>query len=319
MAGKSKFVITDYGFPNVDAERRIIESAGGELAAFHAKTAEEVIEAGKDADVLLAQWAPVSRQVIEALPNLKAVISYGIGVDNVDLEAAKERGVQVANVPDYCIDEVADHTVSLALALSRQLTAIDDRVRRGEWKIVPPKPMPAYREMTFVTVGYGRIARAVLDRVRGFKFKLTTYDPYLPASVALPADVQKLELSEALKTADIVSLHAPLTPETHHILNAEAFAQMKPTAVVVNTSRGGLVDTLALAEALKSGKIAAAGIDVFEKEPLEDVHPLRNVESALLTSHVAWYSERSVPELQRLAAEEAVRAARGEKLNSRVV
>lgn len=319
MSQKSKFVITDYGFPTVDAERRIIENAGGELAAFQCRTPEAVIESARDADVLLVQWAPITRAVIEGLPKLKAIVRYGIGLDNVDLEAAHSREVKVSNVPDYCIDEVADHTFALALAMARQIPVIDRQVRHNVWKIVPPRPMPAFRAMTFVTIGYGRIARAVLERARACRFRLATCDPYLPASVTLPEDVQRLEVEEAIESADILSIHAPLTKDTHHLMNAVAFSRMKPTALLVNTARGGLVDTMALVAALQDGEIAGAALDVFETEPLERDHPLRSCANALLTSHVAWYSELSVPELQRLAAEEAVRALNGNSPHYRIV
>jgi D-3-phosphoglycerate dehydrogenase len=168
--------------------------------------------------------------------------------------------------------------------------------------------------MTFATAGYGRIARAVLDRAKGFGFKLAAYDPY-----ATPADgIAALSLEELFQQADILSLHSPLTPETKHLVNSARLAQMKPTAIIVNTARGGLIDTTALAEALQAGTIAAAGLDVFENEPLQPDHPLRNCTNAILTSHVAWFSQSSVPKLQQLAAEEAVRGLRGQPLKNQV-
>jgi D-3-phosphoglycerate dehydrogenase len=318
LSQKYKFIITDYGFPAIDAEQRIIQNAGAELAAFHCNTQEDVITAGRDADVLIVQWAPITKAVIQTLPQLKAIVRYGIGADNIDLDAAREHGVMVSNVPDYCIDEVADHTFALALSLARQLLQVDRQVRQNTWKIVPPQPMPASREMIFVTIGYGRIARAVLERARACKFHLATCDPYLPASVVLPEDIQKLDMNEAFKTADILSLHAPLSKDTYHLANSGAFSKMKPTSILINTARGSLVDTVALADALQRGQIAGAALDVFEHEPLEENHPLRDCPNALLTSHVAWYSEKSVPELQRLAAEEAVRTMSGEPLRYRI-
>ncbi len=211
-----------------------------------------------------------------------------------------------------------DHSLALTLSLSRQLSEIDLQVRKNVWKIVPPRPMSASRAMKFVAIGYGRIARAVLDRARAFKFQLATYDPYLPASAELPGDIERLQWDEAVQSADILSLHVPLSKDTHHLMNAQVFSRMKSSALLINTARGGLVDTIALADALQTGKIAAAGLDVFEKEPLEKDHPLRSCSTALLTSHVAWYSDLSVPELQRLAAEEAVRALSGKPLQDSV-
>lgn len=310
-----KIVITDSGFSDLSPEISTIEDAGFEAVSAQCKTVEDVVRAAADADGIIVQWAPMPAEVIERLARCRIIVRCGIGVDNVDLAAAKKKGIPVSNVPDYCIDEVADHTVALALSLARQLPLIDARTRAGVWKIYPDKPMPAFCDMTFATAGYGRIARAVLHRARAFGFKLAAYDPYItvPKSEALP-----LSLDELFRNADILSLHTPLSPETKHLINRERLAQMKPTAIVVNTARGGLVDTVALAEALRSGIIAAAGLDVFESEPLEPEHPLRACPNALLTSHVAWFSEKSVPKLQRMAAEEAVRALRGEALRNRV-
>lgn len=310
MQNPPKFVITDFQFPNIDAEKRIIEDAGGQLAALQCRTEQDVIDRAADADVLLVQWAPITRSVVERLSNCKVIVRYGIGLDNIDLEAARSRGIAVRNIPDYCIDEVADHTVAMALSLARQVAAIDQQVRRGVWSIVPPRRMPAARQATFITIGYGRIARAVLDRARAFKFQLAACDPYLGAGVKFPQDVVRVDFDEALAMADILTLNVPLTDETRHMLHAAAFTRMKPTALLINTARGALVDTVALAGALEDGVIAGAGLDVFETEPLPADHPLRRCPNALLTSHVSWYSELSGPNLQRLAAEEAVRSLR---------
>lgn len=310
-----KIVITDSGFSNIDPETAVITGAGFELSSVQCKTAEDVIAASADADGIIVQWAPITAQVIDNLSRCKVIVRYGIGVDNVDLAAAKRKGIPVCNVPDYCIDEVADHSVAIALAQARQLPQIDARIRAGTWKIHPDRPMPSFHEMTFATAGYGRIARAVLDRAKVFGFTLAAYDPYQTP----PGDrVVPLTLDELFRQADILSLHVPLTPETKHFVSADRLAQMKSTAIVVNSARGGLIDTVALAQALRAGTIAAAGLDVFESEPLEEDHPLRKCPNALLTSHVAWYSERSVPRLQLLAAQEAVRGLRGEPLRNQV-
>lgn len=303
-------MITDFQFPNIDTERAIIEDAGGQLTAHQCKTEQDVIDNAADADVLLVQWAPITRSAIERLPNCRVIVRYGIGLDNIDLEASRRRGITVRNIPDYCIDEVADHTMALVLSLARQVGSIDRQVRQAKWSIVPPHPMLAARQSTFVTIGFGRIARAVLERARGFKFRLATCDPYLGASVELPPDVTRVEFDDALAMADILALNVPLTDETRHMLDATALAQMKPTALLINTARGALVDTVALAAALENQVIAAAGLDVFEAEPLPVDHPLRRCPNALLTSHVSWYSELSGPNLQRLAAQEAVRSLR---------
>lgn len=315
---KFRVVITDHGFPNLKHEEDVIGAAGGELVVAQCTTTAEVIEAARDADALLVQWAPVDASVIAELTQCKVVVRYGIGVDNVDLEAAKARNIPVCNIPDYGVHEVAEHAVSLGLALARQLPMIDARLRAGIWKIVPDRPMPSLSEMTFATAGFGRIARAAHTMMSGFGGKRIAYDPYVSAEAMEQEGVEKVEKDALFAQADIVSLHLPLTDETKHIVNAERLAEMKSTAIVVNTARGPLIDTPALAQALHEDLIAGAGIDVFEAEPLEDDHPLRTAPRALLTSHVAWYSESSIPRLQQLAAEEVVRGLQGADLKNQV-
>ena len=313
-----KVFITDYGFTDVHQERQIIHAAGHELLTGQCKTPETIIEQAADADALLVQWAPINAGVIDQLKHCRVIVRYGIGVDNVDLAAAKARGIPVCNVPDYCIDEVADHALAMALSLARQLPQIDCRVRGGTWKITPDRSMPALSAMTFATAGFGRIARAVLARASAFGCRLAAYDPYVKPEVFAANGVTQLTLEELFAQADVLSLHLPLTSQTKYLINASTLAKLKPTAIIVNTARGGLIDIVALAEALQSGVIAGAGLDVFEPEPLPDQHPLRHCGNAILTSHVGWFSDQSVPKLQRLAAEEVVRALRGEGLKNQV-
>ncbi len=315
---KPRVVITDHGFPNLRHEEDVLAAAGAELVVAQCKTADAVLEATRDADALLVQWAPVPAAVVAALTRCKIIVRYGIGYDNVDLAAAKARGIPVCNVPDYGVHEVAEHAVSLAIALARQLPQIDARLRAGTWKITPDRAMPSLREMTFATAGFGRIARSAHTMMRGFGGKRIAYDPFVPADLMATEGVEKVELDDLFTRADILSLHLPLTAETKHFVNAPRLTEMKHTAIVVNTARGPLIDTVALAAALTAGTVAGAGIDVFEQEPLPAEHPLRSAPGALLTSHVAWYSESSIPRLQRLAAEEVARALRGAPLKNQV-
>jgi len=311
---KSRVVITDHDFPIADWQRGFLEAAAADFAVAQCRTPAEVVTAAADAAALLVQYAPINAAVIGNLTRCRVIVRYGIGVDNVDLAAARARGIPVCNVPDYGVDEVADHTLALILALARQLPQADARVRGGSWGIRPDRSLPALRGLTLATAGCGRIARAVLARARGFGFRLAAHARSAPS---LPG-VARLSLDELFAQADILSLHLPLTPATRHLVNAARLAQMKPTAIIVNTARGDLIDTAALAEALQSGRIAGAGLDVFETEPLPADHPLRQCPNALLTPHQAWFSDASLPRLQRLAAEEIVRALRGEPLHNRV-
>lgn len=318
MSSSLRVLITDHGFPNLRHEEATLHAAGVELVVAQCKTADEVIAAARDVDALLVQWAPVNAAVIAALTRCRVIVRYGIGVDNVDLAAAKARGIPVCNVPDYGVHEVAEHAVSLALALARQLPQIDARLRAGLWKITPDRPMPSLRTMTFATAGFGRIARAAHTMMSGFGGSRIAYDPFVSAGAMAEAGVTKVGREELLARADILSLHLPLGADTRHFLDGVRLAAMKPTAIVINTARGPLIDTVALAAALHAGTIAGAGIDVFEAEPLPAEHPLRSAPRALLTSHVAWYSESSIPRLQQLAAEEIVRGLRGEPLANQV-
>jgi D-3-phosphoglycerate dehydrogenase len=311
-------VMTDNNFPDISQSKSLIEEKGGELVVAHCVTEAEVIEVCAKAEALLVTFAPITAEVINALENCKIIVRGGIGTDNVDLAAAKAKGIPVCNVPDYCIDEVAEHSFALALSLARDLSAVDARTRSGGWKAVTERPVYSFRDMTFATAGYGRIARALLERARACNFRLAAYDPFVPREVFEAAGVVPLSQEELFEQADILSLHLPLSPETHHFVNPKRLESMKSNAIVINTARGGLIDTVGLAAALQKGAIAAAGIDVYEVEPMPDTHPLRSCSNALLTSHVAWYSERSLPELQRKATLEILRGVSGEALANQV-
>lgn len=316
---KKTAVITDYGFANLDPERSIIEDAGFQLIEGQCKTEDEVIALAEYADVVLAQWAPVSRRVISSLKKCSLIVRYGIGVDNIDLQAARDFRIPVCNVPDYCIDEVAAHTLALALALQRRLLATDQRVRSGTWKIIPPGPVLPTDESNFVLLGFGRIAQSVAWKAAALGYRLAACDPFVDEKSMRAVGVKKVGFEQALNQADVLSLHLPLTEETRHAIDRHTLAKMKRDAVVVNTSRGALIHTTDLAEALSSGIIGGAGIDVFEHEPLDNDHPLRLSPNTILTSHTAWYSERSIPLLQRLAAEEVLRGLTGQPLKNRLV
>jgi D-3-phosphoglycerate dehydrogenase / 2-oxoglutarate reductase len=229
-------------------------------------------------------------------------------VDNIDQAAARERGIHVANVPDYGTEEVSSHTVALALGVARHLGLHDAEVRAGRWSTGVLQPMVRWRGRTLGLVGFGRIARMTLDKLRGFGFaRVLVHDP----AADLPPDVERADMDTLCAEADVISLHAPLNEQTRHLINAHRLALMRPTAILVNTARGGLVDTDALYEALKARRILGAGLDVFEHEP-PGAHPLLQLDNVIVTNHMGWYSEESMRELQRKTAEEAVRVLRGE-------
>jgi len=295
-------VITDWGFPSLDPEREVFGPLGVELREYQCKTEEEVVEAVKEADVVLAQWAPVKSRAIASMRRCRGIVRYGIGLDNIDLAKAKERGIPVRNIPDYCLEEVADHTMALMLALQRQVSRVDALVREGTWKITPPLPLPPMRQSVLGLVGFGRIARLVASRARAFGMRVVSADPFVGAEEFASAGVTGVDLDELFAASDIISLHSPLTDDTRHIIREESLRRMKPGVLLVNTSRGGLVDTAALTAALREGRVAGAGLDVLEAEPLEPESPLLSLSNLIMTSHVAWYSSASVGELQHRAA-----------------
>jgi D-3-phosphoglycerate dehydrogenase / 2-oxoglutarate reductase len=268
-----------------------------------------------EAEALLVTWFDLTAEVIAQLRHCKVIIRIGVGYDNIDVEAAWKRGIPVCNVPDYCQGEVADHAMALALALARALPFLDRCVRHGPWLPNLPYPIAAFETMSFGVLGYGRIGRSTIARARGFGFQLLACDPYLPET-EFPADVRRCTLEELLTNVDILSLHVPLTAETRHLLNAGRLARMKPTALLINTSRGAVVETEALVEALEQRRLAAAGLDVFEEEPLPPEHPLLSSPYVLTTPHYAWHSRESRVKLYVMAVEEALRGVRGEPLRS---
>jgi D-3-phosphoglycerate dehydrogenase / 2-oxoglutarate reductase len=308
-------VVTDSTFPSLEPERLLLEQVGARLASYQCKSEAEVIDAVRGAKVVLVQFAPISKAVLQVLEPRATVIRYGVGVDNIDLEAARGLDVAVANVPDYCLDEVADHTVAMLLAMLRKLGPQQTELQGGGWNgIAVSRPVLPLQRTTVGFVGLGRIGRSVLERLRPFGCRFVAADPMLTPEMAAQLGVIPLGLDALLEQSDAVSLHSPLTTTTHHLINAQRLARMKSTAIIVNTARGGLIDTQALVAAIKAGAIGGAALDVFEREPLEPNSPLRDLSNVWLTPHMSWYSEDAMGRLQHLAAEEAVRALEGKPL-----
>jgi len=303
----SKVIITDHSFPSIDLQRSIVESAGFRLEQAQpiCKTEQEVIERCQDAEVLLVQWAPVTRKVLQALPRVKCIVRYGVGVNNFDLEAARELGVVAANVPDFCVDEVSDHALAMILSLGRRMPQDHNHIVHGGWGINPFRPIPAFSDLCLGLVGFGQIARRVAHKAQAFGFTVIAYDPYVAPDLFADAGVTRVDFAGLVAAADIISLHCPLTAETTHIINHDAIAKMKPGAILVNTSRGPVVNETDLIAALESGRVGGAGLDVFEEEPLPAGSRLRGFANVILTSHAASVSEKAVATLQIKAAEAA--------------
>ena len=312
-------VVTDQAFGNTDQESAAASAAGASFAAHQAAGEDEAAEAVRGADVALNNFAPMTRRVMREMAQGATIVRYGVGVDNVDLDAARELGVSVCNVPDYGIEEVADHAAAMALYLARKVQHFDNGIRRGEWAITQiVSGLRSLSDTTVGLVGFGRIAQAFARRMQILGCRVVAHDPFVDPTDAKDAGAKLMPLDALIETAQILSLHVPLTAETHHMIGAAQLAALPEGAIVINASRGGLVDEAALAEALMEGRVAGAGLDVFEVEPLPASSPLRDAPNALLSPHVAFFSDGSVRRLQQLAAEEGLRALRNEPLRCRI-
>lgn len=310
-----KVVVTDYTFANLDVESAALAPLGCELVGAQCKTAAEAAAVVRGADCVITQFAPINGEVIAAMSRARAIVRYGIGVDNVDLEAARERGIPVCNVPDFCIDEVADHTLAFILAATRHVVANCTGVRQGRWKLaVPLDRMRSLSELTVGIVGFGRIGRAVAARLAAFKCRMLVYDAVPDAAAIAAAGAVQCSLDELLAQSDVVTLHCPATPQTRRMIDAAAIAKMKSGVVLVNLARGALVDSAALVAGLQSEHIGAAALDVFDPEPVPPDSPLLSMENVILAAHIASASPRAVKRLRETVADIAARCVRGEFL-----
>ncbi|MDB5348249.1 MAG: C-terminal binding protein [Schlesneria sp.] len=307
--------ITDFSFPNLEVEQGILEAAGFQVVSGQCKTPETLIPFVRDADAVITQFAPIKADVIAAMQKAKVIVRYGIGVDNVDLEAARQRGIPVCNVPDYCIDEVADHTLAFILGATRQVVANTNHVRAGNWGIpFGLDQMKTLRDQTVGIVGFGRIGREVVARLAPFKCRRLVFDPVVPADAIRAAGCEPVDLATIIAESDILTLHCPSTAQTRRLVNKSSIAQMKRGSILINLARGDLVETDALVEALQSGQLGAAAIDVCDPEPIPVGHPLRQLPNVIVASHIASASVKAVRTLRETAAGLAAKALRGEKL-----
>lgn len=307
-----KVYVSDYDYPDLSIERGVLEPIGAEVIGLQCRTGEGLAEQAADADAILQQYAKIMAPTIEKLKNCKVICRYGIGVDIIDVKAAQAHGIIVTNVPDYCIDEVADHTITLGLMLLRRVPQYNHATHRGRWHwSAGGGPIPRFRTATWGIIGFGRIAQNIARKLLLFGFRILAFDPYISASLIGSFGVEKCELPRLFAEADVVNVMCPYTPETHHIVNAAALATMKPTAVLVNCARGKCVDNAALYTALREGRLAAAGMDDVEEEPAKldtwspTQNPLFELENVVVTPHVAYVSTQSLAECRRIAAENA--------------
>jgi len=295
-------VITDCDLPGSAAEDTL-RAAGFTASTAASPSADDIVAVAEDASALIVQWAPITADLLDRLPSVRFISRLGIGYDMIDIAAASERGVLVANTPAYCVEEVATHTIAMILGLGRGLLGYDRAVRTGEWSAVTATPMAVRPSATTVAVvGYGRIGSLVALRCRALGFRVIVADPVVPADRILRDGLEPVTLADAVAEADVLTLHAPLTAATHHLIGAPAIASMKQGSAIVNTCRGQLIDEDALADALETGRIAGAAIDVFATEPLPSRSRLRMLDNVLITPHAAWYSPQALADLPVHAA-----------------
>lgn len=307
--------VTDFTFAdNLAVEKAALAPLGCTVVGAQCRTAEEVAAVTSEADFVFTQFAPVTALAIQAMRKARLITRYGIGVDNVDLAAARERGIPVYNVPDYCIDEVADHTLGLILALTRQVTPTSAMVKAGGWKQAAPLPrFFALRDLTIGVVGCGRIGRQVIARLAPFKATILAADPALGPDQVAALGATPVSLDQLYAQSDLITLHCPSTPETRRMINAASLARMKDGVILINVARGTLVDQGALIEALRNGKVGAAGLDVADPEPIEADSPLLAMDNVVITNHCASASERAGALLRRGVVETVALALRGER------
>jgi D-3-phosphoglycerate dehydrogenase len=287
-------------------EMEALSPIEAEIIEVAATSEDEFISAARDADAIIAKGRPITQRIIDGLEKCQVIALGSVGVDSVDVAAATARGIPVTNVPDTFIEEVADHAMMLILATFRRLTTMDKFVRTGRWREGRPllSQFPRLMGQTLGFVSFGHVARAVSVRAKPFGVHMLAYDPYIEELVMTQYGVEPVGLTELLQRSEIVSMHAPATPDAYHLLTEDHFRLMKPEAIFINTGRGPTVDEAALIKALKEGWLAAAGLDVFEQEPIDPHNPLLQMDNVILTPHVASASARMDPERRRRVGHE---------------
>ena len=304
-------VVTDSPFSDLNPARETMSQIDAEVVLLAGCSPDAIGRAARNADGVLVTYAKIGREVIQQMDRCRIISRFGIGVDNVDISAATGAGIVVTRVPDYCVEEVADHALALLLALARKIPLANSMVQAGSWDLSATGPIHRLRGSTLGLLGFGRIPQLAAPRAKAFGMHVIANDPYLTSEVKSRMDVEFVSFSELLRRSDFVSIHSPLVPATLRLFNADAFRQMKPTAYLINTARGAIVDDQALSEALDHGTIAGAALDVLPEEPPRN-SPLLGRPNVIVTPHMSFYSAESLVDLQTRAAQEVVRVIRGE-------
>jgi D-3-phosphoglycerate dehydrogenase len=317
MADQPKVVISDFDFGDIEVERSILEPAGIRVIGLQAKSEEDLIPEARGCDAVINQYARVGANTIAAMERCKVIARYGVGVDIVDVEAATARNILVTNVRDYCTEEVADHAMALLLALARKLPQYNSASRAGTWHWKSGRPIHRMRDRVMGVVSFGKIGQAIAARGKAFGLRIMAYDPYIDDAVLAAHGVERADRDSVIAQSDYLMMQVPMTPETRHFLGEPELNRMKRGAVIINTGRGPTIDNAALARALESGHLAAAGLDDLEEEPAKrrawdpTSNPLMALENVFVTPHSAYYSEESIRMAREVAAQEVLRILTG--------
>lgn len=313
-------VIAGTRFPDQKIERKILAPAGCKLIAGNGHDEKSLIELCREADgVITGSLSHFTPRVIQRLDRCRIIARVGIGLDNIDLAAAKKKGIIVTNVPDYCIDEVSEHAMAFVLSFSRQIQAGAAEAKRGGWGISTLQPVPRLKGAALGVIGIGRIGSALAKKARTFGMRIIAHDPFAPDAAFKRIRAEKASIAKILKGADYISLHSPLTPKTRGMIGAAELKTMKTGAVLINVARGGLIDEKALASALKRGTIRGAALDVLSQEPPPKNHPLIGLENCIITPHSAWYTTDALQDMREKSASEVMRVLTGKKPKYRAV
>jgi D-3-phosphoglycerate dehydrogenase / 2-oxoglutarate reductase len=312
MAGPV-IAVTDSVFPSLDPAKAALAKLNPTFRMSKSVNADDILAVAKDADAILVTYAKLARDILSQLTKCRAIGRFGLGVDNIDLVAAREKGIAVNYVPDYCIREVSDHAVALLLALIRKIPLSNKLVQAGRWEMPAVVPIRRIESTVLGLIGFGHIPRLVAPKAKAFGIKVIAFDPFAKPDVFKAAGVESVDFDTLLKTSDYVSVHAPLTPQTRGLMNAAAFGKMKKGAYIVNTARGPLIDEAAMIAALDSGRLGGAALDVVATEPLTKDSALLGRDNVIISPHTAFYSIEALEELQSKCASDVARVLSGEK------
>jgi D-3-phosphoglycerate dehydrogenase len=321
-----KIYVTDYDYPNIDIEKSELEPIGAEVVGLKCKDGVGLAEKAMDADALLVQYAPVTEATIAAIPNLKHIARYGIGYDNVDVNAAIARGITCTHVRDYCTEEVADHNLALVLMLARRIPMFIEETKNGKWHWSETgAPVHRLTQLTLGVIGFGRIGRAIVHRARPFGFKIISHDPFLEPQVLSKEGVEAVGFEDVVARSDILCVQCPYIEETHHLIGEKELRSMKDTAVLINCARGKIVDNKALYKALESRWISAAAMDDLEEEPPKmfgwkpSMNPLFSLNNFFVTPHVAYYTEESIEQCRHVASQDVAAVLLGKEPKYKII